>query len=177
MKPHALLVFYYVCPAVTSDLITHPETIAPIVGGTAPPVQVVGRCFENANPESEARPGLTCSQKGVWSVISGAGCVCKPGFQLSSDGRSCEGMLSVCLSVCLLASVSTFFISLLSNEGCDPGMYLATNGTCLSCPANSNSTQRGASLCSCFEGYYRSAREPPEMECTRKYYILCCDIV
>ena len=100
---HRVLVFYYVCPAVTSDLITRPETIAPIIGGTAP-VQVVGQCVENASPESGVQPRLTCSQKGVWS---GAGCVCNPGFKPSSDGRSCEGMLSVCLSVRLLASVPT----------------------------------------------------------------------
>ena len=38
---HRVLVFYYVCPAVTSDLIARPETIAPIIGGTAPTAQVV----------------------------------------------------------------------------------------------------------------------------------------
>ena len=101
---HRVLVFYYVCPAETSDLITRPETIAPIIGGTAPPAQVVGQCVENASPESGVQPGLTCSQRGVWSVNGGAGCVCNPGFQSTSDGRSCEGMLSVCL----LASLPTF---------------------------------------------------------------------
>ena len=100
---HRVLVFYYVCPAVTSDLITHPETIASAIGGTAPPAQVVGQCVENASPENGVHPGLTCSQRGVWSVNIGAACVCNPGFQSSSDGRSCEGMLSVhvCLSTFL----------------------------------------------------------------------------
>ena len=46
---HRVLVFYYVCPAVTSDLITRSETIAPISGAR----QVVGQCVENARPESE----------------------------------------------------------------------------------------------------------------------------
>ena len=45
---HRVLVFYYVCPAVTSDLITRPETIAPIIGASTP-VQVVGQCVENAS--------------------------------------------------------------------------------------------------------------------------------
>ena len=98
---HRVLVFYYVCPAVTSDLITRPETIAPIIGGTAPPVQVVGQCVENASPENGVQPGLTCSQRGDWSVNIGAGCVCNPGFQSTSDGSSCEGMLSVYLSAFL----------------------------------------------------------------------------
>ena len=64
-----------------------------------------------------------------------------------------------------------YFICLLSSEGCDPGMYLATNDCCLPYPANSNSTQSGASVCPCFEGYYRAAEDPPEMECTRKCYV------
>ena len=104
-----MLVFYYVCPAVTDDLIIHPETIAPVVGDSTP-IEVVGQCVENASPENVTGPRLTCSQNGVWSAISGAGCVCSPGFEASSDGRSCEGMLSVhvCLSpdwLCMSASV------------------------------------------------------------------------
>ena len=93
-----VLVFYYVCPAVTSDLITRPETIAPIIGGTVPPVQVVGECVEGTQPENGVQPRLTCSQNGVWSVNFGAGCVCGAGLQSSSDGLSCVGMLSICLS-------------------------------------------------------------------------------
>ena len=99
---HRVLVFYYVCPAVTSDLITRPETIAPIIG-IAPPAQVIGQCVENASRESGAGPRrLTCSQKGVWL---GAGCVCNPGFKPSSDGHSCEGMLFVCLPACSVPTV------------------------------------------------------------------------
>ena len=79
--------------------------------------------------------------------------------------------LSVCLSVCLSTHAFVFaslLHSSLSHKGCDPGMYLTTNETCLPCPANSNSTQSGESVCPCFEGYYRAAREPPEIGCTRK---------
>ena len=102
---HRVLVFYYVCPAETSDLITRPETIAPIIGASTP-VQVVGQCVEGTRPENGVQPGLTCSQNGVWSVNIGAGCVCSSGFQSSSDGRSCVGTL---LFVCLLFSLSDFF--------------------------------------------------------------------
>ena len=110
---HQVLVFYYVCPAVTSDFITRPETIAPIIGGTAPPVQVVGQCVENASPENVTGTELACSQDGVWSQTIGAGCVCNTGFQSSFDGRSCESMLSVhvCLSVYLSACILTLLLS------------------------------------------------------------------
>ena len=90
---HRVLVFYYVCPAVTSDLIARPETIAPISGAR----QVVGQCVENASPESGAGPLFICSQNGIWSSNISTGCVCGSGFQSSSDGRSCVGTLSVCL--------------------------------------------------------------------------------
>jgi len=174
---HRVLVFYYVCPAVTSDLIARPETIAPIIGGTTPTAQVVGQCVENARPESGAEPRFTCSQRGIWSVNIDAECVCNPGFQSTSNGSMCEGTYVVCPPVCLpvcLPVYSCFCICQftplfpLSREGCDPGKYLTTNDTCLPCPANSNSTQSGESVCPCFEGYYRAAGEPPEIGCTRK---------
>ena len=88
-----VLVFYYVCPAVTDNLIIRPETIAPVVGDSTP-IEVVGQCVENATPENVTGPRFTCSQRGVWSAIIGAVCVCNQGFQPSSDGRLCEGRLS-----------------------------------------------------------------------------------
>ena len=104
--------FYYVCPAVTSDLITRSETIAPIIGGTEPTVQVVGQCVEGTQPENGVEPRLTCSPMGIWSVNLGSGCVCDSGFQSSSDGRSCVGMFSVCLSA---FSLFVFNITLVSS--------------------------------------------------------------
>ena len=162
---HRVLVFYYVCPAVISDLITRSETIAPISGAS----QVVGQCVENARPESGAGPLFICSQNGIWSPNIGTGCVCGSGFQSSSNNRSCVGKLLICLSTFL----TDLFTSSSPPEGCDPGMYLAVDDTCLPCPANSNSTQHGASVCPCFEGYYRAAGEPPEMNCTRKSHVFC----
>ena len=96
---HHVLVFYYVCPAETSDLISRPERIAPLIGNSAP-LLVDGLCVENSSPENGIRPRLTCSQNGVWGRIDGAGCVCDTGFQQSLDGHSCIGMFwSACLSV------------------------------------------------------------------------------
>ena len=79
-------------------------------------------------------------------------------------------MLLITLSLSL--SLSLTCLHLPTTEGCDPGMYLATNDTCLPCPANSNSTQSGASECPCFEGYYRAAGKPPEMACTSKSFVV-----
>ena len=104
-----VLVFYYVCPAMTSDLIARPETIAPVVGDSTP-IEVVGQCVENASPENGVGPRLTCSQNGLWSENSGAMCVCNPGFQSTSDDHSCAGMLSVYL----LSFLSLRFITHLS---------------------------------------------------------------
>ena len=103
---HRVLVFYYVCPAVASGLITRSETIAPIIGARTL-VQVVGACVENAHPERGIGPRFMCSQNGVWSLNICNRCVCGSGFQSSSDGRSCVGMSSVCmLSVCLCVCLS-----------------------------------------------------------------------
>ena len=172
---HRVLVFYYVCPAVTSDLIIRPDTIAPIIGGSAPTTQVVGQCVEGTQPENGVEPRLTCLPMGIWSVNLGSGCVCGSGFQSSPDGRSCVSTFSVCLSAFSLSLTSAFpFSYLLSSlfnitpsAACGAGTY-ETDGTCLPCPGNSNSTQPRLSECTCFEGYYRAAGEPPEMSCTRK---------
>ena len=43
--------------AEADDLITRPETIAPIIGASTP-VQVVGQCVKNASPENGVGPRL-----------------------------------------------------------------------------------------------------------------------
>ena len=100
---HRVLVFYYVCPAVTSDLIVRPETIAPISGAH----QVVGQCVENARSESGGGPLFVCSQRGIWSVNIGTECVCNPGFRSTSNGSMCDGTYVVCPPVCQSVCLST----------------------------------------------------------------------
>ena len=52
---------------------------------------------------------------------------------------------------------------------CAPGFYTsATNGNCLRCPNNSNSTQPGLSECSCNQGYYRTAQDV-DLHCVCKF--------
>ena len=76
----------------------------------------------------------------------------------------------VSLSICFPLSLS-LTSPFPHSVACDAGTY-ETDGTCLPCPANSNSTQPRLSECTCFEGYYRAVGEPPEMECTRKSHLV-----
>ena len=67
-----ILVFYYVCPAETSELITRPETISP----ESP---VIGECVENSSPQTGSNAVLRCADDGVWEVI--IPCQCDPGYE------------------------------------------------------------------------------------------------
>ena len=82
-------VFYYVCPAVTENLIIFPEVLAPPISTTSQPISRNGQCVENASPLVGGSPILTCSQGGVWSIISG--CTCNPGLSMNADGTACIG--------------------------------------------------------------------------------------
>ena len=67
-----VLVFYYVCPAETSELITRPETIAP-----ESPVN--RECVENSFPQTGSNPVLRCADEGEWEVI--ISCQCNAGYE------------------------------------------------------------------------------------------------
>ena len=67
-----ILVFYYVCPAETSELITRPETISP-------ESSVIGECVENSSPQTGSNPVLRCADEGVWEVI--IPCQCDSGYE------------------------------------------------------------------------------------------------
>ena len=85
-----VLVFYYVCPADSSNLITRPETIAPLNG-------VPGECSENSSASGiVGKPLALCTAIGTWDIISG--CECDPGFQGMSENMivtSCSGTNAV----------------------------------------------------------------------------------
>ena len=78
-----LLVFYYVCPEETSELISRPEALGS-------QVSVAGECVENSSTMSGAAPVLSCSDTGEWQVI--IPCLCNPGYEKSQD--QCTGKLS-----------------------------------------------------------------------------------
>ena len=92
---HRVIVFYSVCPAITQDLIIHPETKAPRidpVASSSEPITLTGTCVENAHPEVGDSPRISCSGGGLWSKV--LGCECNEGFQPTENGDACIGMLS-----------------------------------------------------------------------------------
>ena len=94
-----LLVFYYVCPEETSELISRPETLGS-------QVSVTGECVENSSTMSGTAPFLSCSERGEWQVI--ISCLCNPGYKRNED--QCTGK---CYSSCHLNTT----LSLLSLYG------------------------------------------------------------
>ena len=88
---HRVLVFYYVCPGITENLIIYPEILAPPISPTSQPITVNGgvRCVANSATAGGGNPILTCSQGGIWSII--VNCTCNPGFSMNADGTACIG--------------------------------------------------------------------------------------
>ena len=75
-----MIVFYYVCPQQTADLILYPETIAPPENQAGIPlVSVTANCVANAEPENGQAPLLSCLSRGIWSLVPAAGCRCVTG--------------------------------------------------------------------------------------------------
>ena len=78
-----VLVFYHVCPELSTDLILYPATIAPPSGLKT----VTTQCAEGAEGELNPNITLNCLPKGIWAeVLSGTGCRCKPGFLQQPHG-------------------------------------------------------------------------------------------
>uniref|UniRef100_A0A674CVV1 Ephrin type-A receptor 6 n=2 Tax=Salmo trutta TaxID=8032 RepID=A0A674CVV1_SALTR len=102
-------------------------------------VEVRGACVEHA--EERDTPKLYCGADGDWLVPLGK-CVCSLGY---------EEMDGACLA-------------------CRPGFYKAFAGNikCSKCPPHSFSYGEGAAVCHCEKAFYRAARDPPTMACTRE---------
>ena len=82
-----ILVFYYVCPEETSELISRPETVDS--GSVDSSATVAGECVGNSSTESGADPLLICGARGQWQVI--VPCLCNPGYELSTTQDQCIG--------------------------------------------------------------------------------------
>ena len=91
-----LLVFYYVCPEETSELISRPE----VLGSQ---VSVTGECVENSSTMSGTAPVLSCSHTGEWQVI--ILCLCNPGYEKSQD--QCTGMVNTAIECVFINSMLT----------------------------------------------------------------------
>ena len=83
-----ILVFYYVCPAETSQLITRPETIQALSMNNLV-VTITGECIGNSSTESGSPPLVNCDEKGQWNVITQ--CHCNPGYELDDTQEQCSG--------------------------------------------------------------------------------------
>ncbi|XP_067116870.1 ephrin type-A receptor 6 isoform X2 [Osmerus mordax] len=101
-------------------------------------VEVRGACVENA--EERDTPKLYCGADGDWLVPLGR-CVCSIGH---------EEMDGYC-------------------KACKPGFYKAYAGNikCSKCPPHSSSHDQAATVCHCEKGFYRAAKDPSTMACTR----------
>ena len=84
-----LILFYYICPQQSADLIIYPETLAPPGNQAAIPlVSVTASCVASAEPENGVAPILSCLSGGIWGLVSTTGCKCIAGsFQLN---ETCE---------------------------------------------------------------------------------------
>ena len=85
-----ILVFYYVCPAETSQLVTRPEVIQAISPDDSD-VTINGECVENSSTQSGSMPLLSCDEEGLWNVIFP--CFCNPGYELVDGQQQCSGTL------------------------------------------------------------------------------------
>ena len=85
-----ILVFYYVCPAETSQLITRPEVIQAISPDDSD-VTINGECVENSSTQSGSMPLLSCDEEGLWNVIFP--CFCNPGYEFVDGQQQCSGTL------------------------------------------------------------------------------------
>ena len=84
-----LIVFYYICPKQTADLIIYPETLAPSGNQAAIPLtSVTANCVASAEPENGLAPLLSCLSEGIWSLVPTAGCRCIAGYFQSNE--TCE---------------------------------------------------------------------------------------
>ena len=85
-----IIVFYYVCPAMTLDLVIYPEVLSPPISNFVPRT-VIGQCVNEALGELSGRnPSLQCIQAGIWGALQeGTGCQCNPGFVAVENVEEC----------------------------------------------------------------------------------------
>uniref|UniRef100_A0A3Q3B0B6 receptor protein-tyrosine kinase n=1 Tax=Kryptolebias marmoratus TaxID=37003 RepID=A0A3Q3B0B6_KRYMA len=132
-------VFFKKCPPLVSVLSSFPETI---------PLKLVqeaqGSCVEHAAQQGSRTqaPKLFCGEDGQWVGQPTTSCACLPGYEPAEGQTRCTA--------------------------CPAGQFKpGTDGPCRSCPASSQATARGASVCTCRPEFLRAASDTPETPCTK----------
>ncbi|XP_037538087.1 ephrin type-B receptor 3 [Nematolebias whitei] len=131
-------VFFKKCSTTIANFAVFPETAT---GAEATSLVIApGACVANAM-ELSVPLKLYCNGDGEWMVPVGS-CTCVAGFEPSADSTQCQA--------------------------CIPGTFKSKfgEGTCAPCPSNSRTGSRGANVCPCQNGFYRSDSDPPESSCT-----------
>ncbi|KAL7386982.1 hypothetical protein ABVT39_016533 [Epinephelus coioides] len=131
-------VFFKKCSTTIANFAVFPETAT---GAEATSLVIApGACVTNAM-EVSVPLKLYCNGDGEWMVPVGS-CTCVAGFEPSADGTQCQA--------------------------CIPGTFKSKfgEGSCAPCPSNSRTSARGASICPCQSGFYRSDSDPPDSACT-----------
>ena len=90
-----LIIFYYVCPEKITDLVIHPETIAPPISRESSPRRVTTKCVANASPvavvDEITRLAVDCTERGAWYSQAELGCRCNHGYSPDEDRQRCKG--------------------------------------------------------------------------------------
>ncbi|CAG5896987.1 ephrin type-B receptor 3 [Menidia menidia] len=131
-------VFFKKCSTTIANFAVFPETAT---GAEATSLVIApGACVTNAM-EVSVPLKLYCNGDGEWMVPVGS-CTCVAGFEPSADDTQCQA--------------------------CVPGTFKSKfgEGSCVPCPPNSRTSARGANICPCQNGFYRSDSDPPESSCT-----------
>ena len=86
-----LLVYNYVCPSLTHNLIMYPTTNVGI--NEVLPRVTNGKCVDGAIGEFPGKNiELYCQSNTSWAPVpTGRGCVCKPGYRSSKENTECIG--------------------------------------------------------------------------------------
>ncbi|CAF97544.1 unnamed protein product, partial [Tetraodon nigroviridis] len=131
-------VFFKKCSTTIANFAVFPETAT---GAEATSLVIApGACVSNAM-EVSVPLKLYCNGDGEWMVPVGS-CTCVSGYEPSPDNTQCQA--------------------------CFPGTFKPKlgDGSCTLCPANSHSSVRGSSVCSCRSGFHRADSDPSESVCT-----------
>ncbi|XP_078488521.1 ephrin type-A receptor 4 isoform X2 [Ciona intestinalis] len=133
-------VYYKYCGETLKNLASFSRTISgPQVTDL---VKTRGSCVRNAITEDGQYPIYHCGGIGNWTVPTGT-CFCTAGYEPNFSRTQCNA--------------------------CARNRYksVVKNVACRRCPAYSSSSNRGATVCDCMNGYFRAHEDTADQPCTK----------